>query len=100
LSKLRRHLGYSVPPDLIPPKLDRDEACPSSDEEECYDLPTALMSPDCLLELMAAISPMLEKWDDEKMIRRYSRRWLREKKGRRWVEDDYGVIIQSLRTIR
>jgi hypothetical protein len=58
------------------------------------------MTPDCLLELMAAISPMLEKWDDEKMIRRYSRRWLREKKGKRWVEDDYGVIIQSLRTIR
>jgi len=100
LSKLRRHLGYSIPPDLIPPRLDRNEACSSSDEEECGDLPTAPMTPSCVSELTAAISPMLEKTEDEKTIRKYSRRWLREKKGRRWVEDDYNVIIQSLRTLR
>ena len=100
LSKPGRHLGYSIPPDVIPPKFDRDEAYLSSDEEECCDLPTAPMTPECLSELTAAISPMLQKMEDEKMIRRFSRRWLREKKGRRWVEDDYNVIIQSLRTLR
>jgi hypothetical protein len=100
LSKLRRHLGYSIPPDLIPPRLDRNEASSSSDEEESGDLPTAPMTPSCLSELTAAISPMLDQTENEKTIRVYSRRWLREKKGRRWVEDDYDVIVQSLRTLR
>jgi len=101
LSKLRRHLGHSVPPDFITPRLDRDEVddSSSSDEEWC-DMPTVPMTPQCLSELTEAISPILEKTADEKAIRRYSRRWLREKKGRRWVEDDYSVIIQSLRALR
>ena len=104
LSKLRRHLGYSVPLDFIPPGLDRDEVSdsPSSDEEWC-DMPTVPMTPQCLSELTEAISPILEKTGDEmheKVIRRYSRRWLRERKGRRWVEDDYSVVIQSLRALR
>ena len=104
LSKLRRHLGYSVPLDFIIYSLDRDEGSDSSssDEEWC-DMPTVPMTPQCLSELTEAISPILENTAeemDEKMIRRYSRRWLREKKGRRWVEDDYSVIIQSLRALR
>lgn len=101
LSKLRRHLGHSVPPDFITPRLDRDEVddSSSSDEEWC-DMPKVPMTPQCLSELTEAISPILEKTADEKTIRRYSRRWLREKKGRRWVEDDYSVIIQSLRALR
>jgi len=105
LSKLRRHLGYSVPLDFIIPSLGRDEGSDSSSsDEEWYDImPTVPMTPQCLSELTEAISPILENTTDEmheKTIRRYSRRWLREKKGRRWVEDDYSVIIQSLRALR
>jgi hypothetical protein len=103
LSKLRRYLGYSVPPDLVPPKLDRESDNWSSGEEECHDFPIVPMTPQCLSELTEAISPILERTTDqkrEKMIRTYSRRWLREKKGRRWIEDDYNIIIQSLRALR
>ncbi|KAI0261025.1 hypothetical protein BC834DRAFT_845794 [Gloeopeniophorella convolvens] len=32
--------------------------------------------------------------------RRQSRRWLREEGGKRWVEEDYEVILRSLRTLR
>lgn len=101
MSKLRRHLGHSVPSNFVTPRLDRDEVDDSSscDEEWC-DMPTVPMTPQCLSELTEAISPILEGTADEKMIRRYSRRWLREKKGRRWVEDDYSIIIQSLRALR
>jgi hypothetical protein len=104
LSKLRRHLGHSVPLDLIIPSLDRDEGSDSSssDEEWC-DRSTVSMTMQCLSELTEAISPILENTADEmhaKTIRRYSRRWLREKNGRRWVEDDYSVIIRSLRALR
>ncbi|KAI0303547.1 hypothetical protein B0F90DRAFT_1816335 [Multifurca ochricompacta] len=75
LSKLRRHLGKSVPADLIPPRLDTDETSEdtSSDEEQYADLPPALSSPEYLSELTTAISPILEKAEDEKhekLIRR------------------------------
>lgn len=104
LSKLRRHLGHSVPLDFVIPSSDRDEESDSSssDEEWC-DMPTVPITPQCLSELTEAISPILENTADEmheETIRRYSQRWLREKKGRRWVEDDYSVIIQTLRALR
>jgi len=91
LSKLQYHMGKSVPPDVVPPRRDSDEApgCTSGDEEER-----------CLAELTEAISPILEKTADEeheKLIRMYSRRWLREKKKGGWVEEDYDdAIVQSL----
>lgn len=103
LSKLRRYLGYSVPPDLIPPRIDQESDNWSSGEEECHGFPTVPMTSQCLSELTEAISPILKRATDEKrekLIRRYSRRWLREKKGRRWIEDDYNIIIQSLRELR
>ncbi|KAH8092513.1 hypothetical protein BXZ70DRAFT_951207 [Cristinia sonorae] len=31
--------------------------------------------------------------------KRYSRRWVREKKGKRWVEDDYLTVLDSLRKL-
>ncbi|KAI0293448.1 hypothetical protein BC826DRAFT_1015590 [Russula brevipes] len=79
LSKLQYHMGKSVPPDVVPPRRDSDEApgCTSGDEEER-----------CLAELTEAISPTLEKTADEeheKLIRRHSCRWLRGG----GVEEDY-----------
>ncbi|KAI9456455.1 hypothetical protein F5148DRAFT_1224210 [Russula earlei] len=105
LSKLRRHLGNSIPPDLVPPRLDQDDASSnsSSDEDVYCDLPTVPITPECLSELRMAVSPILGKTaveDHERTIKRFSRRWLREKKGRRWVEDDYNIILQRLRKLR
>jgi len=102
LSKLRRHLGNSIPPDLVPPRWDLDEESngSSSDEEEYSDLPISRITPECVSELTKAISPILEKTGGERIIKRYSRKWLREKKGRRWVEEDYAVILQGLRELR
>jgi len=105
LSKLRRHLGNSIPPDLVPPRwgLDEESDGSSSDEEKYSDLPISRITSECVSELTRAISPILEKTGGERyenLIKRYSRRWLREKKGRRWVEEDYAVILQGLRELR
>ena len=32
--------------------------------------------------------------------RRFSRKWIRERKGKRWTEDDFGQIISQLRMLR
>ena len=88
LSKLRRHLGRSVPPDLIPPKLelDLDEASSSSsDEEQDAGPASAPIRPVCL----STVTPI-----DEKPIKRW------EKKGRRWVAEDYNHVLQCLRELR
>jgi hypothetical protein len=103
LSKLRRHLGYSIPPNLVPPRLDRDGASGAldSNEEDRRDLRTVPMTTVCRSKLTEVIPPILKTANemDEKTMKRYSRRWLREKKGRRWVEDDYNIIIQRLRAL-
>lgn len=90
LSKLQCHSGKLVPPDLIPPKLDADELSDSSSMDEkrpCHP----------------QLAPILENTSDErpkKLVQRYSRRWLREERGRRWVEEDYHLIAQCLRELR
>jgi hypothetical protein len=69
LSKLRRHLGKSIPSDLIPPRFDGDEVFDglSGDAEVYSDVPTTT---ERLLELTDCI---LEKRTDE----RDEKRWLR-----------------------
>jgi hypothetical protein len=88
LTKLRRHLGKSIPPDLIAPRLDRDELSDSSSSDEEQDV--GPITPEY------PANPILE----EKATERQSRRWLWEKKGRRWEEDDYGLILRRLRELR
>ncbi|KAI0261027.1 hypothetical protein BC834DRAFT_972983 [Gloeopeniophorella convolvens] len=102
LSKLRRHLGQSVPAALVAPDLefDSDGEVSSSDDEVYADLPAARLTHASLSELTEAISPMLPALASDSLIRTYSRRWLREKKGQRWVEEDYDFILQSLRSLR
>ncbi|KAH9833875.1 uncharacterized protein C8Q71DRAFT_179459 [Rhodofomes roseus] len=38
--------------------------------------------------------------DLSKKLKRYSCKWIREKKGRRWVEEDYGTVLQKLRRLK
>jgi hypothetical protein len=93
LTKLRRHLGKSIPPDLIAPRLDRDELSDSSSSDEEQDVgPITPESPSNMSEGNNSIL--------EEATNRQSRRWIWEKKGRRWEEDDYRLILQRLRELR
>ncbi|KAI0048529.1 hypothetical protein FA95DRAFT_1595075 [Auriscalpium vulgare] len=96
LSKLRRHLGQSVPADLVlpPPELS-DESDSDVDTIGGGGLSFATLS-----ELSEAISPHLPNPPDRESIKRASRRWLREKKGMRWEEENYDAILQSLRALK
>ena len=38
--------------------------------------------------------------DLSKKFKRYSVKWIREKKGKRWVEEDYGQVLQKLRRLK
>ena len=38
--------------------------------------------------------------DLSKKFKRYSYKWMREKKGKRWVEEDYGQVLQKLRRLK
>lgn len=105
LSKLQCHPGKSASTDLVPPKFDAGEPFDGSsgDEKHHRDPPLAPITPECLSEPTVAVSPILEKTTDEgpkKLVKQYSRMWLREEKGRRWVEEDYHTIAQCLRELR
>jgi hypothetical protein len=99
LSKPQHHPEKSAPDDLVPPEPDAGELSDSSssDEKHYRDPPLAPTS------LWDAASPILEKSEEEgseTLVRQYSRRCLREEKGRRWVEEDYRVVAQFLRKLR
>lgn len=102
LSKPQHHPEKSAPSDLALPELDAGELSDSlsSDEKHYRDPPLAPTRPECVWD---AASPILEKSKEdgsETLVRQYSRRCLREEKGRRWVEEDYRVVAQFLRKLR
>jgi len=81
LSELQCHPGKCAPPDLIPPKRDAGEH-----------------------PRHTPFSPILKKKSTDEgqkeVVKKSSRKWLREEKGRRWVEEDYHLIAQRLRELR
>jgi hypothetical protein len=88
LTKLRRHLGSSVPP-----RVDEDEASDGSGIGKVYgDLSKAPTTTE-------RVSTKEKRRKDERDENLVKSRWLREKKGRRWVEDNYDNIIQSMREL-
>jgi hypothetical protein len=89
------HPGKCAPPDLIPPKLELSDSSRSGEKHPCHP-PLAPITP----RLPDVVSPILEKTKDEAPKTLYSRRWLREEKGRRWIEKDYHLIAQCLRELR
>jgi hypothetical protein len=94
LTKHRRHLGSSVAPDLVVPRVNGDEASGGSriDTGVYGDLSKAPSTTE-------HVSTKEMRRQDENTVKSYSSRWLREKKGRRWVEDNYDNVIQSLREL-
>jgi len=97
LSKFRHHLGDSVPSDLVAPRVDVDETSSGSrvGAEVYGDHPKVPITAERLLRE----EKRRKDEKDEKVVGSYRCRWLREEKGRRWVEDDYERIIQTLREL-
>lgn len=96
-TKLRRHLGSSVPSELVAPRIDGNEGSDGSriDAEVYSDLSKAPIT----TERVSTKEKKRKDEKDENLVKSYSSRWLREKKGRRWVEDNYDDVIQSLREL-
>jgi hypothetical protein len=96
-TRLRRHLESSVPLDLVAPRVDGDEASNGSKiNAEVYgDLSKAPIT----TERLSTKENRRKDEKDENLMRSYSSGWLREKKGRRWVEENYDNVIQSLREL-
>jgi hypothetical protein len=97
LTKLRHHMGSSVPSDLVVPRVDGNEASDGSriDGEVRGDHSKAPIP----TERLSTKEKRGKDEMDENPAKSYSSRWLREKKGKRWVEDDYETIVQSLREL-
>lgn len=96
LSKPQHHPEKSAPRDLVPPELDASSDSLSSDEKR-------YPRPERPWEVEDTASPILEKSEEEgseTVVRRYSRRCLREEKGRRWIEEDYRLVAEFLRKLR
>ena len=91
LPKLRLHLGSSVPSDLVVPRVEASDGS-RIDEEVSGDHSKAPIPTEHL-------STKDKRGKDEKLTKSYSCRWLREKKGKRWVEDNYDTIVQGLREL-
>lgn len=94
MTKVRRHLGSSVPSEVV---ADGNEASDGSriDAEVYGDHSKAPIT----TERISTEEKKRKDEKDENLVKSYSSRWLREKKGRRWVEDNYDDVIQSLREL-
>jgi hypothetical protein len=93
LTKLQRHLGSSVPSDLVAPRVDGDEASEGSRIDA--EVPKAGIT----TRRLSTKEKRRKDEKDENLVKSYSCRWLREEKGRRWVEDNYDNVLQSLREL-
>lgn len=45
-------------------------------------------------------APVVQDGGQQTKAKRFSRKWVREKKGKRWVEKDYEEVLQALRKLR
>lgn len=95
LTKLQHHLGSSVAP-----KVNGDEASdgsgPSGINAKVYD---DLSKTPMTTERVLTNEKRRKDEKGENLVKSYDCRWLREKNGRRWVEDNYDNVMQSLRKL-
>ncbi|KAJ7672599.1 hypothetical protein DFH06DRAFT_96843 [Mycena polygramma] len=114
-SKLRRHLGESVQLDLFPEAGSRDNLFGTKREADIYSQTAVAVRK--LLELESGdesdsdTSSEEEDEDEYSLVfthgqahcaiplKRFSRKWIREKGGERWVEENYSDILRDLRSL-
>ncbi|KAJ7253057.1 hypothetical protein B0H12DRAFT_1233764 [Mycena haematopus] len=109
LSKLRRHLGESVPLELLPVAGRADRA---SREKHVYS--QTVIAVKKLLDLDGDDSDTTSEDEEDRYslvfthgqthrtipVKRYSRKWVRENSGGdRWVEENYSNILRELRAL-
>ncbi|KAJ7747890.1 hypothetical protein DFH07DRAFT_830468 [Mycena maculata] len=104
ISKLRRHLGESVQLEIFSDTESKGDVL-----DICTQTAVAVKK---LLELDTADDSDTSSDDDAYSlvfthgqahcavpVKRYSRKWIREKGGQRWVEENYSDIIRDLRAL-
>ncbi|KAJ7756934.1 hypothetical protein B0H16DRAFT_1537458 [Mycena metata] len=108
MSKLRRHLGESVELDLSP---DSDKT--SDGDQETSAFAQTIVAVKKLLDLDANDSdPSSDEDEDEYSlvfvlgqaqrvvpVKRYSRKWIRERGSKRWIEENYSDLLRDLRAL-
>ncbi|KAJ7507207.1 hypothetical protein B0H11DRAFT_2219040 [Mycena galericulata] len=119
ISKLRRHLGESIALELFPDPRRRDSVLES---DICLQTAIAVQK---LLEVDASdaddSAPSSDDGDGDDddddddgyslvlaheqasrsiPVKRYSRKWIREKGSKQWVEENYSDILRDLRALR
>ncbi|KAJ7151449.1 hypothetical protein C8R43DRAFT_1005225 [Mycena crocata] len=114
MSKLRRHLGETVQLELFPDPGDKENDLGRKREADIYS--KMVVSVKQLLDLGDSddSDTTSEDEDDEDEyslvlthgqahraipIKRQSRKWIREKGGHRWVEENYSNILRDLRAL-
>ncbi|KAJ7337358.1 hypothetical protein DFH08DRAFT_876593 [Mycena albidolilacea] len=110
MSKLRRHLGESVQLELFPEVKDGDDVF-----REAYISSQTVVAVKKLLDLDGDDSDTSSEDDSDDdgyalvfahghtrrviPVKRHSRKWVREKGGDRWVEENYSNILRDLRAL-
>lgn len=114
-TKLNRHLGESVPYELVYgpshplPHLKLDEV---PEEREYHSSQDALYNPMKNIgnESDSSVEDNADEADytwimsngmtrQELSKKRYSKKWIRERGGQRWIEEDYTHVLKALRTL-
>ncbi|KAJ7130234.1 hypothetical protein C8R44DRAFT_775152 [Mycena epipterygia] len=116
MSRLRRHLDESVQLELLPDRVDKGTVF--GDMHAAVDIYSDIYSQTVvavrkLLELDADDEDTSSDDDDDEYslvlthgqanrtipVKRHSRKWIREKGGERFVEENYGNILRDLRAL-
>ncbi|TFY82427.1 hypothetical protein EWM64_g1586 [Hericium alpestre] len=115
LNKLRRHLGEAIPSMLVP--LPAASSRKSSDDErghtglseeqdgyrDVYPQALAFAAASAAAQQMrqGAVAALAVPEEERRAMHRHlSMKWIREQKGKRWTEDNYGVVAHALRNLR
>jgi hypothetical protein len=125
LAKLRRHLGASIPADLVLDAAvvqahradEKDDDSLSSAIEfapmtaasearvESVDPRVRKRAPQHSVPVPpkqqhVSVKKVAQEAEDTELARNRSRLWVREKQGHRWVADNYQEIVMELRMLR
>ncbi|KAJ7704364.1 hypothetical protein B0H17DRAFT_1039412 [Mycena rosella] len=112
MSKLRRHLGESVQLELFPDPGDDTNVFGEKKGADLYSQTVVAVKKLLEIDTDSDDTSSEEDGDDYSLVlvahgqapravpvKRYSRKWIREKGGERWVEENYSDILRDLRAL-